>query len=506
MSGQQPPYWQAPQGQQQQGYPDQQPYGYAPQGQQPNQPYPYANPPQQPYPPQGQQPSQSYYSDPSQQQYPPQQYPPSQYPPQGQPGQYQQPQGPPQQSHYAQQPPAPPGPYGQQTSPAPYGQWQPPPNYPPQQQYSAPQAQSPYPAQQPYPGQQWQQPPQQFASQPAQPASQPKPVGVPEPASPGYDPQQKLETLAVDKAADVEAVRKAMKGMGCDERALIRVLASSKYRNPWAMAQFVDAYNSRFMRDLAKDIESETRGNLETGLLALIRGPLANDVYVLSKALNRLGTDEEALNDVLLCRSNADIRAIVAEYKRVRGKELLTDIKDDVDDTLYRLYSMVLSATRSEGITAIDPAEIDHKVTELQRATEGRIGANAIVVAQIFTSSSDLQLRAISDAYQQKYHRRLKDVIEKEFRGDLEDALLQMLNHAADPSLSVASKLNRPLRSSRKERYLIYRLLMLYWRPNGVQMARTAYETYFRVSLRQDIKAGLDGDFEQFALALIGEK
>lgn len=312
--------------------------------------------------------------------------------------------------------------------------------------------------------------------------------------------------MAVDKAADVEAVRKAMKGMGCDERTLIRVLTNSKYRNPWAMAQFVEAYNSRFLRDLAKDIESETKGSLETGLLALIRGPLANDVYVLSKALNRLGTDEEALNDVLLCRSNADIRAIAAEYKRTRGKELLSDIKDDVDDTLFRLYSMVLAGTRSEGITAIDPVEIDQKVTELQNATEGQIGANAIVVAQIFTSSSDLQLRAISDAYQHKYRRRLKDVIEKEFRGDLEDALLLMLDHATDPALFVASKLNRPLKSSRKEKQFINRLLALYWRPNGIQLVRTGYETYFRVSLRSDIKAGLDGDFEHLALALIGEK
>ncbi|KAI8656452.1 hypothetical protein NCS56_01249300 [Fusarium sp. Ph1] len=498
MSGQ-PPYWQAPQGQQQQGYPAQQPYGYAPQGQQPNQPYPYATP-QQSYPAQGQQPNQPYYSDLSQQQ----------YLPQGQPGQYQQPpQGQPQQSYYGQQPQGAPAPYGQQPSPAPYGQWQPPSNYPPQSQYGAPQGQAPYSGQQPYPGQQgqqWQQPPSQYASAPAQPPAQPKPVSIPEKASPGYDPQQKLETMAVDKAADVEAVRKAMKGMGCDERALIRVLTNSKYCNPWAMAQFVEAYNSRFLRDLAKDIESETKGSLETGLLALIRGPLANDVYVLSKALNRLGTDEEALNDVLLCRSNADIRAIAAEYKRVRGKELLSDIKDDVDDTLFRLYSMVLSGTRSEGITAINPVEIDQKVTELQNATEGQIGANAIVVAQIFTSSSDLQLRAISDAYQQKYHRRLKDVIEKEFRGDLEDALLLMLDHATDPALFVASKLNRPLRSSRKEKHFINRLLALYWRPNGIQMARTGYERYFRVSLRSDIKAGLDGDFEQLALALIGEK
>ncbi|KAJ3530138.1 hypothetical protein NM208_g9458 [Fusarium decemcellulare] len=298
-----------------------------------------------------------------------------------------------------------------------------------------------------------------------------------------------------------------MKGMGCDERALIRVLVSPKYSNPWVMAQLVRDYNSRFMRDLAKDIESETRGDFETCLLALIRGPLENDVYTLSKALNRAGTDEDALNDVLLCRSNADIRAISAEYKRVRGKELLVEIKDDVDDTLFRLYSMVLSATRAEDAAPIIPAEIDQKVTELQRATEGTIGANAVAVAQIFTSSNDTQLRAINDAYRQKYHHSLEKVIEKEFRGDMEDALLHMLYHATDRARSDAGRLSTPLNKSiRKNRLFINRIVSLYWDQGRLHQAKQAYKAVTGATLGGNIKSVLDGDYEKFTLALIGEK
>lgn len=32
-----------------------------------------------------------------------------------------------------------------------------------------------------------------------------------------------------------------------------------------------------------------------------------------------MDTDEDALMDVLLCRLNVDVRAVPAEYKRVRG-------------------------------------------------------------------------------------------------------------------------------------------------------------------------------------------
>ncbi|KAF7552041.1 hypothetical protein G7Z17_g4563 [Cylindrodendrum hubeiense] len=313
--------------------------------------------------------------------------------------------------------------------------------------------------------------------------------------------------VKVNTTSDIETLRKAMKGMGCDEAALIRVLTSSKYRNPWAMTQLVQDYHTRFMRDLSADIKSETRGDLETGLLALIRNPLNNDALILEGALDGVGTDEEALNDVLLCRSNADIRAIVAEYKRVRGGNLIDKIASDVDSTLFRMYKMVLSATRAEDATPVTVPETDHKVTELHRATEGVMGASTISVVQIFVSSSDAQVRAISETYERKYHRSLEDVIEKEFGGDMEDALLRMLLQGANRARTDAARLRAPLvKTVRKDRLFINRLVTLYWDPVRLQEAKVAYKQRYKVSLHDDVKAYLKGDYEDLMVALVGGK
>ncbi|GFP59619.1 annexin A7 [Trichoderma asperellum] len=306
-----------------------------------------------------------------------------------------------------------------------------------------------------------------------------------------------------------EVLRKAMKGMGCDERALVRVFANHKYQNPWAFQQLRNDYESRFMRDLVKDVKGETRGDFEDALVALIRGPLGHDVYTLDKALDRAGTDEEALMDVLLCRSNADIRAIAAEYRHVKGKDLLTAIKDDVDDTLFRLYSMVLSAARAEDAAPALPADIDHKITELQRATEGIIGTNAIVVAQIFTSANAAQLRAMSIAYQQKYHRSLQDVIEREFRGDMEDALLRMLTSATeDGGKADADALRAPLlKTLQNKKIITYRVLRLYWGDRArLYAAQAAHQKFYNKTLTKELKESLSGDYENLMVALIGEK
>lgn len=312
----------------------------------------------------------------------------------------------------------------------------------------------------------------------------------------------------VDASADVEGLRKAMKGMGCDEAAIIKIVTGPKYQNPWVIQQLTQDYNKRFIRDLEKDIKSETRGDLEDGLLAILRGPLANDIRTLDKAMDRAGTDEAAVADVLLGRSNADIRAIAAEYRRVKGKELLTEIKEEFNADLYRLYSMVLGGTRAEPGAPVIAAEIDSKVTELHQATEGIIGANAVSVAQIFASSSDAQLHAINEAYKRKYRRDLQEVVEKEFRGDVEDALLHMLLASSDRARSDAEWLRQPLarKFGVKSNLFIYRISTLYWDKGRLDAAKEAYRKYNNRPLSKDVKEFLSGDYEDLVLALIGEK
>jgi annexin A7/11 len=271
------------------------------------------------------------------------------------------------------------------------------------------------------------------------------------------------------------------------------------------MLQLVQDYNTRFLRNLEEDIKSETRGDLETALLALMRGPLGHDAHVLNKALNRLGTDEDALMDVLLNRSNADLIAIIAEYKRVTQRDLLVDIKDDVDENLFRLCSMLLSAKRAEDAAPVLAHEIDAKVTELQRATEGMIGANAVAVAQIFASSNAAQINAMAEAYQRKYHRSLAEVIEKEFRGDMEDALLRMLTSAQNRADYDAFRLREAL-TKRKDKLLINRVVSLYWDLPRLEAAKQAYRKKFNVTFAKEVKVLLKGDLEDVILAMIREK
>lgn len=332
---------------------------------------------------------------------------------------------------------------------------------------------------------------------------------LPTPPSAGYDRSQKAFYDPIDTSADVETIREATKGMGCDETTLIRLLASSKYENPWAMSQLVTDYNKRCDRDLVEHIVSKLRGDLATALVALVRGPLEHDARVLIEALDRTSADEEALMDVLLCRTNADIRAITAEYKRIKGCELIVYIKDNVDDILFRLYSMVLSATRTEDSAPVIPADIHQKVTELQRATEGTTDADTISVAQIFTSSNVVQIRALSEVYLHKYHRSLGEVIKKAFCGNMVDALLYMLWNANDRATFDAQRLRRSMDAwPRKHRLFTNRVVSLYRDRNRLQLAKAAFDHLFlyEATLGTSIQRNLSGFYQDLMLKLIREE
>ncbi|KAI0889856.1 uncharacterized protein GGS22DRAFT_4928 [Annulohypoxylon maeteangense] len=429
-----------------------------------------------------------YGQPPPPQQYPPPgQYPPPQgYPGQGSPyppgGQY--PPPPPQQNPYPGQGGGYPGHAG---------------GYPPNQGYGAP----PPPPQQGYGP-----PPGQYGAPPPQPPPQqayqsyPPPVAVGPPTAPsvGYGPPQIINW---DATADARALRGAMKGFGTDEKALIRSLAT---KDPLQIEAIKSAYFRSFSRTLEKDIVSETRGWFETGLVALVRGPLLHDVHLLNSAMDGPGTKEKVLNDVLLSRSNADMNAIKGMYRHTFHRSLENDVKGDLSMKTERHFLIVLGANRAEDSAPVIPQAIDQDVMELYRATEGKVGTDEMMVCSILSTRNDNQIRAINHAYEQKFRRRLEDVIRKEFSGHMEEALLYQLRNAVDKYMHAAALLEDAMAGlGTKDHLLVSRVVRYHWDRQQMANVNGAFQQRYRRSLASRIKGETSGDYERLMLACIGE-
>lgn len=165
-----------------------------------------------------------------------------------------------------------------------------------------------------------------------------------------------------------DGLRKAMKGFGTDEKALIQILAPM---GPLEINSVKAAFARNHRRDLMKDVHSETSGYFREGLEAIIRGPLEQDCHVIYEGLKGIGTKEDQLNEVLLARSNADINAIKRHYQHMYNKSLESDLRGDLSGKTERLFDMVLAARRTEESTPINPQQVEMDVNDLYKATEG---------------------------------------------------------------------------------------------------------------------------------------
>ena len=418
----------------------QQPYGQPP--------YPY---PQQPYPGQPPYPQQPY---PGQPPYPQQPYP-------GQPPYPQQP--------YPGQPPYPQQPYPGQ------------PPYPQQPAYAQGQ-QPPYPQQPAYA--QGQQPPTQPQNIPVQPQ-----VPVPMPV------QQPIDQKKVD--ADAAALRKAMKGLGTDEKAIIQIIANRTNRERLAM---IESFKRQFNRDLIKDLKSELSGKFEDATLALFKDPIEYDCYSLNKAMKGAGTNEDTLIEILASRPNYYINQIKERYKQLYGKTLEQELTSELSGDLKKVMLTLAAATRSTNVNA-DITDCTSKVEQLYKAGEKRLGTDEKVFYDILTKASPEEIKLMDKLYTQKYNHGLLKAIDKEFSGDLKKLLKTIIYVSLNPPEYFATRVNYAIKGLGTKDTLLIRILVTRDEIDMPQI-KEAYKRLYNQDMVKAIEKDTSGDYKKLLVEL----
>jgi hypothetical protein len=115
-----------------------------------------------------------------------------------------------------------------------------------------------------------------------------------------------------DPSPDVESLKKATKGFGTDNSALIRIMTSKASLTPFysrvvlliffqsatQMAVLTAAFLARNGKSLEKVIKSETSGYYESVLVALCKGPLDYDAFLLREVCSLISIFDSYLQVV----------------------------------------------------------------------------------------------------------------------------------------------------------------------------------------------------------------
>ena len=317
--------------------------------------------------------------------------------------------------------------------------------------------------------------------------------------SPGYDPHMAAQG---DASRDANALRAAMKGLGTDERTLITILSKP---DPLQMALLRNTFNQIHHRDLLTDIHSETSSSFQHGLEALVRGPLMQDAYNVHKGIQGLGTKEVLLDEVLVGRSNADMRAIKQAYHTQFHKSMESEVAGDLSLGTKQLFNMLMAATRAEESAPVIPHEIERDVADLYAATIGRaVGADQTTVCKLLTSRSDAQIRTIAQQFEQRYHSSFVKALERRFDGHMEETLVLLIKRASDPAMTDAEQLEDAMAGIGTKSYLLaQRVVRVHWNRQHTDQVKRAYQHRYKKDLIGRIKSETKKDFQALLVACL---
>ncbi|VDL89723.1 unnamed protein product [Schistocephalus solidus] len=237
--------------------------------------------------------------------------------------------------------------------------------------------------------------------------------------------------------SDAEELRQAMRGLGTDEQRIIAVLSK---RSAAQRKQIAEKYKASYGKSLEKALKSELSGKFEDVVLASLMDPAELQAKACLDAIDRLGTKEMTLIQVLLPATNAEVARIREAYSRMFKRNLEKDIMGDTSGDFERVlkYGKTLQKAiekETSGyfektlVAIVKYAENKNELfaTWLYETMAGA-GTRDTDLIRLVLVRSELDLEDIKRAYEAKYKKTLARAIEGDTSGDYKRMLLAIVN------------------------------------------------------------------------------
>ena len=298
---------------------------------------------------------------------------------------------------------------------------------------------------------------------------------------------------------DADTLRKAMKGFGCDEKAIIEVCI---HRTNAQRLEIVKAYKASYGRDLIADLKSELHGKFEDSMIALFTDPIEYDADELRKAMKGLGTNEDTLIEIIASRPPQVIQAIKAKFNEKYKRDLEADVKSETSGTLRKLLIALLQCGRSVN-TNPNPSQCAQIADEIYKAGEAKLGTDESVFNKYFCTLSPHELALVSKEYHKLTGHTILQAIDKEFSGDSKKTLKTIVYATLSPSEYFATRVHDAVKELGTKDHLLIRVIVSRSEIDMPQI-KQYYRQLFGKDMYEDVKNDISGDYRTLLLGIIG--
>ncbi|XP_063994638.1 annexin B9-like isoform X2 [Diachasmimorpha longicaudata] len=301
-----------------------------------------------------------------------------------------------------------------------------------------------------------------------------------------------------DPRTDAEILRKAMKGFGTDEKAIINVLAN---RNNIQRQEIEKQFKTLYGKDLKSDLKSELSGNFEALIIAMITPLPEYYAKELHEAMSGIGTEECVLIEVMCTMSNHEIRVIGQVYEMKYGRSLEDDLRNDTSGNFKRLMVSLSCGNRDETFD-VNPAAAAEDARRLLQAGELRFGTDESIFNEILVQRNIPQLIQIFQEYHNITGHTIRDAIENEFTGDIKKGLLAIVKCVENRAQFFAEQLYKSMKGMGTDDRRLIRLIVTRSEIDMGEIKQEFSRTYGK-SLEDFISDDCSGHYKKCLLALI---
>jgi len=219
-----------------------------------------------------------------------------------------------------------------------------------------------------------------------------------------------------------DLLNEAMKGAGTNDRVLIDIMTQFPYEIQAAAA----TYQRKYGRSLESAIKSETSGNYEKMLCALLNTPrpppnmcdpgrAMTDAETFYRAgEGRLGTDERTYITIMSSNCREQLFLIDQNYRRTHSKGMEHAIKSETSGHF-----------RDTMLALITPPDL-YFATRVKDSVDGA-GTWDTDLITAFVANERPQLMMIAQAYQRKYGKSMAKRVADDVSGDYKRILMALL-------------------------------------------------------------------------------
>ncbi len=275
------------------------------------------------------------------------------------------------------------------------------------------------------------------------------------------------------------------------ESIIINILCSKSNSD---LQKLKKDYENKYNENLNEKLNKKLKSKLKDLIQALLQDPIEYDANEIFKAVDGLGTDDDALIEIISSRSQDHLKDVSKKYFETRKVSMENDIKNDTSQAYGRLITQMSKGERSENPYP-NISEMKKICSQLKGEKNKKLDKDVFV--KYFSQCSNSELIMIYKIFEKENKKNLLEFINEKFGADSRNLYKAIFSYLANPIKYFTERIH-----TWKDKIVIRNFVS---QRDNLKEIKEEYKKLYNKDLEDDIKEKTKDGFQKALLSLVNQ-